>query len=88
MIPDSPNESRETSKSFGSDEEENDDDVECQYCCQTKTNGCQCDEESEEGEEDTDKEPDDDSEEEEDEEYQKDDSYFDPGVRRYVYREK
>ena len=64
-------------------EDEDEDIVECPYCCQTKVDGCECEEEEEEEEEDEESEEDTDEEEE----CRIEDSYFDPGVRRYCYRE-
>ena len=71
------------------DEDDDDDIKECQYCFQTRLDGCLCEEEEEEDESDEDEtdEDDEDTDEEEEEECRIEDSYFDPGVRRYVYRD-
>ena len=90
MILQSPNgshEDLEVSVVFDTSEIEGDEDediVECPYCCQTRLEGCECEEEieEEEGEEESEEET-----EDEEEECTIEDSYFDPGVRRYVYRE-
>ena len=60
------------------DDDDDDDIKECQYCFQTRLEGCECEEEIEEEDEE---------EESDEEECTIEDSYFDPGVRRYCYRE-
>ena len=92
MIPQSPNgshEDLEVSVVFDTSEieiegDEDDDIVECPYCCQTRLEGCECEEEIEEGEGEEESEE---ETEDEEEECTIEDSYFDPGVRRYCYRE-
>ena len=66
----------------GENDEDEENIIECQYCFQTRLEGCLCEEEEEEEEEE-----DESDEDEEEEECKIKDSYFDPGVRRYVYRE-
>jgi hypothetical protein len=70
--------------------------TECRYCCQTKLDGCECDEEEEDPNETTSGSGSEYvSEEESNEEemylpdppsMQRHDSYLDPGVRRFSYR--
>ena len=71
----------------GENDEDEENIIECPYCCQTRLEGCLCEEEEEEEEEDDESEDESDEDEEEEEECKIEDSYFDPGVRRYVYRE-
>ena len=94
MIRQSPNgshEDLEVSIVFDTSEIENDEDdddiTECPYCFQTRLEGCVCEEEEEEEEEEIEDEESEDETEEEEEECRIEDSYFDPGVRRFVYRE-
>ena len=96
MIRQSPNgshEDLEVSVVFDTSEieienDEDDDITECPYCFQTRLEGCLCEEEEEEDEDEEEEEEEESEEEtEEEEECQIEDSYFDPGVRRYCYRE-
>ena len=65
------------------EDDEDEDIIECQYCFQTRLEGCLCEEEIEETEDEEEEE----ETEDEEEECTIEDSYFDPGVRRYCYRE-